>query len=105
MEIKYWSNKRRCITNEEYLYNNNIPFIYINASQLAISGFINCIDGNYEQYVLSVYDILNKIKIKKYLNIEIERRKKRKLNNNILIILQQWNTLPAVINNKIINYL
>ena len=33
---------------EEYLYNNNIPFIYINASQLAISGFINCIDGNYE---------------------------------------------------------
>ena len=105
MNIYKWTNKRRCISNEEYLYNNNIPFIYLNASRLAISGFINCIDGNYEQYVISVYDILNKIKIKKYLKSEIQKRKIRKRNNNLMIMLYQWAILPKVINNKIINYL
>lgn len=105
MEITRWSNKRRCITNETYLYNNNIPFIYLSASSLAICGIINTIDGFYEQYVISVYDLSNKIKLKKYLKNEIKKRKLRKLNNNILIVMYQWNMLPIVINNKIINYL
>ena len=105
MEITRWSNKRRCITNEAYLYNNNIPFIYLSASNLAICGIINTIDGFYEQYVISVYDLSNKIKLKKYLKYEIKKRKKRKLNNDILIVMYQWNMLPIVINNKIINYL
>lgn len=105
MNISEWSNKRRCISNEEYLYEHKIPFIYLNASRLAISGKIICIDGIYEQYVISVHDILNKIKLKKYLKNEITRRKIRKNNNNIMIVLYQWYILPKVINNKIINYL
>jgi hypothetical protein len=80
-------------------------YIYLNASRLAISGKIICIDGIYEQYVISVHDILNKIKLKKYLKNEITKRKIRKNNNNIMIVLYQWYVLPKVINNKIINYL
>ena len=105
MNIYEWSNKRRCITNEQYLYENKIPFIYLNASRLAVCGYINSINGDYEQYVISVHDILNKLKLKKYLKVEIIKRKIRKKNNNIMIILYQWNILPKVINNKIINYL
>jgi len=105
MNISKWSNKRRCISNEEYLYNNKISFIYLNASRLAISGIINYIDGDFEQYVISVHDILNKMNLKKYLKDEITRRKIRKINNNIMFVLYQWNILPKVINNKIINYL
>lgn len=60
-----------------------IPFIYLSASNLTISGFINTINGPYEQYIISVYDILNKIKLKKYLKNEINYRK---LDKEIIII-------------------
>ena len=104
MYITTWSNKRRCISNEEYLYDNEIPFIYLSASRLAISGFINTIDGFYEQYIISVHDIVLKLKNKKYLIDEINYRKIKKRNENYLILLYQWNNLPTILNNKIINY-
>lgn len=105
MKITKWSNKKRSILNEKYLYNNKIPFIYLNAGRLAISGFVNSINGYYEQYIMSVHDILNKIKLKKYLKKEIQKRKIKKINNNLFIIMYQWNTLPNNLNSKIINYL
>ena len=99
MYITTWSNKRRCISNEEYLYDNEIPFIYLSASRLAISGFINTIDGFYEQYIISVHDIVLKLKNKKYLIDEINYRKIKKRNENYLILLYQWNNLPTLLNN------
>ena len=105
MYITVWTNKRRSISNEEYLYDNQIPFIYVSASQLAISGYIATINGYYEQYIISVYDVLNKIKLKTKLKIACFKRNRRIYNNNIMIILHQWNKLPKVINKYIINFL
>ena len=105
MYITVWTNKRRSISNEEYLYDNHIPFIYVSASQLAISGYISTIDGYYEQYVISVYDVLNKIKIRHELKQEIKKRKKIKRNNNLFILLIQWANIPNELNNKILNFL
>ena len=105
MYITVWTNKRRSISNEEYLYDNQIPFIYVSASQLAISGYIATINGYYEQYIISVYDVLNKVKLKTKLKIACFKRNKKIYNNNIMIILHQWNNLPKVINKDIINFL
>ena len=105
MYIVVWTQKRRSISNEEYLYDNRIPFIYISSSRLAISGFISTIDGYYEQYVISVYDVLNKIKIRHQLKQEIKKRKKIKRNNNLFILLIQWANIPNELNNKILNFL
>lgn len=105
MYIVVWTHKKRNICNEEYLYDSRIPFIYISSSRLAISGYINTIDGYYEQYVISVYDVLNKIKIRYQLKQEIKKRKIRKRNNNLFILLIQWANIPNELNNKILNFL
>ena len=105
MYIVVWTHKKRNICNEEYLYDSRIPFIYISSSRLAISGYINTIDGYYEQYVISVYDVLNKIKISYQLKQEIKKRKIRKRNNNLFILLIQWANIPNELNNKILNFL
>ena len=43
--------------------------------------------------------------LKTKLKIACFKRNKRIYNNNIMIILHQWNNLPKVINKNIVNFL
>jgi len=104
MKIRRWSNKKRNIMNELQLIEKKIPFIYINAGRLAISGFTNTIDGEYEIYVVGVRNILKKIDIHYALPDAICRRERRIRNNNLMIILFQQTPFPRDIINEILGF-
>ncbi len=104
MKITKWSNKKRNIMNEMQLIQNNIPFLYINANRLAISGFTNTIDGKYEIYVIGVRNIMRKIDIHYQLPNAICKRKRRMRNNNLMIILFQQTPFPRDIVNEILSF-
>ena len=104
MQIYRWSNKKRNILNELELISKNIPFMYINASRLAISGYIKTIDGNYEMYIIGVKNIMRKINIHYALPTAILKRKKSIRNNNLLIILYQFTPFSTDIINKILGF-
>lgn len=104
MKIRRWSNKKRNIMNELQLIEKKIPFIYINAGRLAISGFTNTIDGEYEIYVVGVRNILKKIDIHYALPDAICSRERRIRNNNLMIILFQQTPFPRDIINEILSF-
>ena len=78
--------------------------MYINASRLAISGYIKTIDGDYEMYIIGVKNIMRKINIHYALPTAILKRKKSIRNNNLLIILYQFTPFSTDIINKILGF-
>ena len=59
------------------LIRKKIPFFYINAGRLAVSGFIKTIDGDYEVYVIGIKNVLRKISLQYELPDAIIKRNRR----------------------------
>jgi hypothetical protein len=104
MQIYKWSNRNRNIMNEMELIRKKIPFFYINAGRLAISGFIKTIDGDYEVYVIGIRNVLRKISLQYDLPDAIIKRKRRIRNRNIWIIIFQGSELPEVLIQEILSF-
>ena len=104
MQIYRWSNRNRNIMNEMDLIRKKIPFFYINAGRLAVSGFIKTIDGDYEVYVIGIKNVLRKISLQYELPDAIIKRKRRIRNKNIWIIIFQGSGLPEVLIQKILSF-
>jgi hypothetical protein len=104
MQIYKWSNRNRNIMNEMDLIRKKIPFFYINAGRLAVSGFIKTIDGDYEVYVIGIKNVLRKISLQYELPDAIIKRKRRIRNRNIWIIIFQGSGLPEVLIQKILSF-
>ena len=105
MQIYKWSKKNRSILNETELIRKNIPFFYINAGRLAVSGFIKTIDGDYEVNVIGIKNVMKKIALQYKLPNAIIKRDKRIRNNNLIIILYQGSSLPQDLFNEILSFL
>jgi hypothetical protein len=104
MQIYKWSNRNRNIMNEMDLIRKKIPFFYINAGRLAVSGFIKTIDGDYEVYVIGIKNVLRKISLQYELPDAIIKRKRRIRNRNIWIIIFQGSELPEVLIQEILSF-
>lgn len=104
MQIYRWSNRNRNIMNEMDLIRKKIPFFYINAGRLAVSGFIKTIDGDYEVYVIGIKNVLRKISLQYELPDAIIKRNRRIRNRNIWIIIFQGSGLPEVLIQKILSF-
>ena len=104
MQIYKWSNRNRNIMNEMELIRKKIPFFYINAGRLAVSGFIKTIDGDYEVYVIGIKNVLRKISLQYDLPDAIIKRKRRIRNRNIWIIIFQGSELPEVLIQEILSF-
>jgi len=104
MQIYKWSNRNRNIMNEMDLIRKKIPFFYINAGRLAVSGFIKTIDGDYEVYVIGIKNVLRKISLQYELPDAIIKRNRRIRNRNIWIIIFQGSGLPEVLIQRILSF-
>ena len=104
MNIKKWTKCDRSICTELDLIRKKIPFFFMTAGRLAVGGFVNTIDGEYEICIIGIKNIMKRIALHHNLPKGIYLRNRRVRNNNIIIILYQGTRLPLDVIKEILYF-